>query len=126
VNLPRHQLLADTAFTFDQRREVGVGDALDPFAQQPHDLAGADERRGAVAIRAGQRRRRGREAFGFEQHAGDAGGGFEHLTRPVVGTGAGIECRLEHHLAPFFTHRHRVGDVIAHANGLQRPRRHRS
>ena len=106
VNLARDQLLADAALAFDQHGEVGVRDALDPLAQQPHRLARSDQRRRAIALGRRQGRGRAGQPLRLEQHAGNARGRFEQLAGPVVGPGARVERRFEHDLPALLFHRH--------------------
>ena len=107
MNLPGDELLADAALAFDQHGEVGGRDALDALAQQPHRLARSDQRRRAVALDRVNGAGVLREPLGLEQHAARCGRRLEQLTGPVIGSGARIEGRFEHHLAALFLHRHR-------------------
>jgi hypothetical protein len=126
VNLARHQLLTDAAFAFDEHGEVGVRDPLDAVAEQTHHIAGADERSSSVALRRGQRRRRGGEPLGFEEESRNACRSLKQLAGPVVWPVARIEGHFEHHLAALLAHRDREGDVVPRANRLQRLDRHRA
>src|SRR3954451_3512466 len=89
VNLPRDQLLADSALPLEEHREVGAGHPLDTGPQVRHRTGRADERRRALApdLRHGRLRRTSQlhvRTLDLQNQGGEMRGGVEQLEIPLA------------------------------------------
>ena len=118
MDLPSHELLAHTAFTLEEHREVGGGHPLDRVAQRPDRGCGADDRCRAVALQPRAVKQPGAcrprpASVEFQHERADMRGQAQHLKIPFTRVAFRIERHLEHsvrcRIGSWHFERHRLG-----------------